>query len=107
GRRGGVAAGRADLGALRLGGRAAALARRFDRLSVRCAQVPVQVVTPAFLRRARAAGLQVHVWTVNDRKLMTDLLDRGVDGIMTDQTELLREVLRERGQWRPDQAAGV
>ncbi|HEY2549197.1 MAG TPA: glycerophosphodiester phosphodiesterase family protein [Streptosporangiaceae bacterium] len=100
----------ADIGALRLGRPAAALARRFERLSVRCAQVPVQVATAAFLRRARAAGLQVHVWTVNDRQLMSSLLDRGVDGIMTDQTELLRDVLLERGQWqpgRPDQAAGV
>ena len=95
----------ADIGALRLGPPAAALARRFERLSVRCAQVPVRVASPSFLRRARAAGLQVHVWTVNDRQLMTDLLDRGVDGIMTDQTELLREVLRERGQWHPAQPA--
>jgi glycerophosphoryl diester phosphodiesterase len=43
----------------------------------------------------------VHIWTVNDRSLMNSLLDLGVDGIMTDQTELLRDVLTERGEWHP------
>jgi glycerophosphoryl diester phosphodiesterase len=27
------------------------------------------------------------------------LLDRGVDGLMTDRTDILRDVLRERGLW--------
>jgi glycerophosphoryl diester phosphodiesterase len=43
----------------------------------------------------------VHIWTVNDRDLMASLLNLGVDGIMTDQTELLRDVLIERGEWHP------
>jgi glycerophosphoryl diester phosphodiesterase len=32
---------------------------------------------------------------------MTGLLDLGVDGIMTDETSVLRDVLAARGQWRP------
>ena len=80
------------------------LSRRFARLSVRCAQVPARVATGTFIRRAHAAGLQVHVWTVNDRQLMATLLDLGVDGIITDQTALLREVLLGRGRWYPRQA---
>jgi len=43
----------------------------------------------------------VHVWTINDPKIMTGLLDLGVDGIMTDETAVLREVLTTRGQWHP------
>jgi glycerophosphoryl diester phosphodiesterase len=43
----------------------------------------------------------VHAWTVNDPAEMASLLSLGVDGIMTDQTELLRDVLLARGQWRP------
>ena len=71
------------------------------RSGVRCVQVPAQAATPSFIGRAHALGLQVHVWTVNDRPAMEGLLDLGVDGIMTDETLALREVLAGRGQWHP------
>jgi len=91
----------AAVAAIKVGTPPAILAPRFSRLSIRCAQIPAQVATPAFIRRAHASGLQVHVWTVNDPALMGRLLDRGADGIMTDETELLRDVLEFRGQWQP------
>jgi glycerophosphoryl diester phosphodiesterase len=62
------------------------------------------MATSRFLAHAHAAGLQVHAWTVNDRPVMAQLLDLGIDGIMTDETETLREVLIERGQWQPRSA---
>jgi glycerophosphoryl diester phosphodiesterase len=59
------------------------------------------VATPAFVSRAHALGLHVHAWTINSPGVMRELLDIGVDGIMTDQTVALRDVLISRGQWHP------
>jgi glycerophosphoryl diester phosphodiesterase len=72
-----------------------------SRCFVCCAQVPGKVATAAFMRRAHALGLDVHVWTINDRAKMIRYLDLGADGIMTDNVETLRDVLIERGQWHP------
>jgi glycerophosphoryl diester phosphodiesterase len=74
-------------------------------LAGRCAQVPARVGRRAFvdaryLAAARAVGVPVHAWTVNDADEMTRLLDLGVDGIMTDRADLLRDLLVGRGQWR-------
>jgi glycerophosphoryl diester phosphodiesterase len=68
------------------------------------AQVPVRfglisVVNDGFVRAAHRAGIEVHVWTVNRAVEMHRLLDLGVDGIMTDRPDTLREVLVGRGQW--------
>ncbi len=91
----------AAVGAIAAGTPARLLAARFTRLSIRCAQIPLRVATGPFIRRAHAAGLQVHVWTINDPAIMASLLDQGADGIMTDQAETLRDVLTARGQWHP------
>jgi glycerophosphoryl diester phosphodiesterase len=77
------------------------LASRLSRCGVRCAQVPAQAASAAFVRRAHAVGLDVHVWTVNDRAEMARFLDLGADGIMTDDITTLRDVLIERDQWHP------
>jgi glycerophosphoryl diester phosphodiesterase len=71
------------------------------RTGVRCVQVPAPAASHSLLHRAHALGLHVHAWTVNDRRTMQALLDLGVDGIMTDRTVELREVLAARGQWHP------
>ncbi|MFF5175670.1 glycerophosphodiester phosphodiesterase [Micromonospora sp. NPDC000089] len=72
--------------------------------SVVAAQVPphygrVPVVDRRFLDYCHRLGLQVHVWTIDEPDQMHDLLDLGVDGIMTDHVGVLRDVYRSRGHW--------
>ena len=77
------------------------LSEWLDRTGVRCLQVPASFVTSSLIARAHTLGRQLHAWTVNDRPTMEHLLDLGVDGIMTDETVLLRQVLTERNLWHP------
>jgi glycerophosphoryl diester phosphodiesterase len=62
-------------------------------------RITLPVVTRGFVRRAHAAGKHVHVWTIDDPEEMRELLDKGVDGLFTDRTDLLREVLEQQGLW--------
>ena len=56
----------------------------------------LHIVTPRFVRAARDIGIPVHVWTVNGAEDMRRLLDRGVDGLITDRPDRGARVLHER-----------
>ena len=63
---------------------------------------PLVVARALLVRRAHRSGKHVHVWTIDDPAEMRELLDRGVDGLMTDRTDILKDVLVQRGQWREE-----
>ena len=91
-----------------MGPYAVALARlmatsgRMPQLGADCIQVPIsrgpfRIVTKRFIDAAHRAGLPVHVWTINDETTINELLEIGVDGIMSDRLRLLRDVFTRRG----------
>jgi len=48
------------------------------------------------VKEAQALGLKVIPWTVNKTEDMARLIDWGVDGLITDRPDLLREVMAEK-----------
>ncbi|WP_107706047.1 glycerophosphodiester phosphodiesterase [Nocardioides allogilvus] len=72
---------------------------RPDALQIPHRRGRLVVASRRVIRRAHANGVQVHVWTVDERDEMIELLERGVDGLITDRTDILIDVLRSRGQW--------
>lgn len=63
----------------------------------RVGPVTVRVVSRRFLDAAHRCGLRVDVWTVDDPRDMSRLVDLGVDGIVTNRADVAVSVLRDRG----------
>jgi glycerophosphoryl diester phosphodiesterase len=77
----------------------------FAHVPIRLGRLPVH--SERVIRRAHELGIRVVVWTVDDPATMRALLDMGVDGIITDRPDVLREVLISRGQWASDALEGL
>ena len=68
---------------------------------IKVIQIPIKwkgikLLTRNLVRKADKNNLLVHVWTVNDKDTINDLIDIGVNGIITDQPELLMKTMKER-----------
>ena len=62
-------------------------------------QIPVKwmgikVLTKEFLNTCHENGLKVHVWTINEETSMQNLINMGVDGIMTDNPSALMKLMK-------------
>ncbi len=71
----------------------------FAHVPIRLGSVPIFV--ERLVTHAHEMGIRVVVWTVDDPASMHRLLDHGVDGIITDRPDLLREVMIARRTWSP------
>jgi glycerophosphoryl diester phosphodiesterase len=49
---------------------------------------------PEWIKEAKDKNLTINVWTVNDKELMQDLLDKQVDFITTNEPELLLSIVK-------------
>ncbi|MDF1705101.1 MAG: glycerophosphodiester phosphodiesterase family protein [Aeromicrobium sp.] len=68
-------------------------------LSVPARRKGLPVVTRRFVEAAHATGVGVLVWTIDEPREIERLVDLGVDGIFTDRTDTLRDVLVALGTW--------
>lgn len=66
---------------------------RVDAVQVPPAYRGVPVVTRRFVAQAHAAGLEVHVWTIDDPEEMLRLAALNVDAVITDVPSLALEAL--------------
>jgi glycerophosphoryl diester phosphodiesterase len=71
------------------------LVERAVRLGARQLAPRGDLITPALVKKAHDAGLQVVAWTINEPEQMRRLMDAGVNGIMTDYPDRLVQVIRE------------
>lgn len=69
-----------------------------SNLDVDFLAVNMAMASPAFIRTNQEAGKQVFVWTVNDKMSMFRMMSLGVDGIITDEPALARQVMAERSE---------
>ena len=56
-------------------------------------QLGLSLTTNLLINTAHMHNIAVHYWTINDEATMRELIEKGVDGIMTDRPTLLQEVL--------------
>lgn len=68
---------------------------------VHAVQIPtavpgVAIATPRIIGHFHRAGVEVHIWTINDTATMKRLLDIGVDGLVTDRADLAVDVIAQR-----------
>lgn len=69
----------------------------FAHVPMKLGRLPIH--SERVIARAHEMGIRVVVWTVDDPTTMRVLLDAGVDGIITDRPDVLRDVLISRGEW--------
>lgn len=68
---------------------------RVDAVQVPERAVGLAITTPRMIALLHAAGVEVHIWTINEPESMRRLLGLGVDGIVTDRADLAMVVVGE------------
>jgi glycerophosphoryl diester phosphodiesterase len=64
-------------------------------LGIRYLQIAYHRITRRSVDLSHKNGISVYAWTVNDRESIRKMLSIGVDGVMSDKTELLLRISRK------------
>ena len=64
------------------------LLKNFDAVQIPASALGLNIVSPRLVQMYQKAGVMVHVWTINDPEKMKQLLDAGVNGLVTDRTDI-------------------
>lgn len=70
------------------------LLRNFDAVQIPASALGLKIVSPRLVKTYHKAGVMVHVWTINDPEQMKKLLEAGVNGIVTDRTDIAVNLLK-------------
>ena len=70
--------------------------KRFDAVQIPARGAGINTVSPRLVRMFHKAGVLVHVWTINNVDQMRQLISAGVDGIVTDRTDLAVSTLKHQ-----------
>lgn len=62
--------------------------------AIRC----IKVITPGLVKDAHLQKKEVHAWIINEIENMKKLIEMGIDGIITDYPDRLREFLQKNGR---------
>lgn len=81
------------LAALNWVGLAGVLSPSYQALQIPPRSGDAQVASARLFANARARGLAVHLWTINEQPEMRQLLDMGADGLITDYPERALQLL--------------
>ena len=81
----------------------AAVANEEPESEAMALQIPVEfggnpLITEELLAHAHARGVFVHAWTINEPDEMSRLLDLGVDGLISDHPERVRDLIASRAR---------
>lgn len=70
------------------------LLKNFDAVQIPASVLGLNIVSPRLVKMYHTAGVMVHVWTINDPEQMKKLLEAGVNGIVTDRTDIAVKLLK-------------
>jgi glycerophosphoryl diester phosphodiesterase len=70
-----------------------------SKLDVDFMSIQHKNITPSMIRSLHRSGKEIHAWTVNNPSRMSELIDLGVDNILTDEPDTMHTVLDERSHF--------